>query len=48
MFMLAWQHREKATKPERQRALNQKTHDTDRILLMARTKNSQILLNLKI
>ena len=38
MFMLAWHHREKTTKPERQRARNQKTHGTDRILLMARTK----------
>ena len=38
MFMLAWHHREKTTKPERQRARNQKIHGTDRILLMARTK----------
>ena len=36
--MLAWHQREKTTKPERQRARNQKTHVTDRILLMARTK----------
>ena len=48
MFMLAWHHREKTTKPERQRARNQKTHVTGRILLMARTKKLSVKLNLKI